>query len=45
MFFAYISKMHYAGKNFNIVYIHPTREKLKTHLGFSLAQFIKKLQA
>ena len=37
--------MHYAGKNLHIVYIHPTHEKLKTHFGFSLAQFIKKLQA
>ena len=37
--------MHYAGKNFHIAYIHPTHEKLKTHFGFSLAQFIKKLQA
>ena len=45
MFFAIISKMHYAGKNFHIAYIHPTHEKLKTHFGFSLAQFINKLQA
>ena len=34
--------MHYAGKNLHIVYIHPTHEKLKTHFGFSLTQFILK---
>ena len=45
IFFANISKMHYAGKNLHIAYIHPTHEKLKTHFGFNLAQFIKKLQA
>ena len=37
--------MHYAGKNSILGYIHPTHEKLKTHFGFSLAQFIKDLQA
>ena len=37
--------MHYAGNNVNIVYIHLAREKLKTHFGFCLAQFMKKLQA
>ena len=45
VFFANISKMHNAGKKSILVYIYPTHEKLKTHFGFSLAQFIKKLQA